>query len=287
MRAQYAREMPDFASSPRAFLERLEGAERRSEHAQRLCFAHRGGAQLWPENTLEAFAGALDLGVSHIESDVHRTRDGHLVLFHDARVERTTNGSGYIRDFTLSELKQLDAGYRFYQGGRYPFRAMGHTIPTLEEALERFPGVRLNLELKQREPDIVRPMWDLIERRGLHDQLLIAASFDPLVQEFREVSRGRVATSAGTRESLRFLIAARLGLWRWEEPAYDALQLPVKVGVVPVVTRRLVDVAHRLGIQVHVWTIDSSDEMRALWRLGVDGIMSDRPDLLVDSVRGS
>lgn len=271
----------------RAFLENLEGTYRPAGdyRSHRLCFAHRGGSLLWPENTLEAFSGALDLGCSHLESDVHRTRDGELVLFHDARVERTTNGSGFIRNFTLSELKRLDAGYRFHQERHYPYRGRGLTIPTLEETLERFPGVRLNLELKQREPDIVRPMWDLIERRGVHEQLLIAASFDPLVQDFREVSRGRVATSAGSRESLRFLLAARLGLWRWEEPAYDALQLPLKVGVVPVVTRHLVDVAHRLGIQVHVWTIDEPAEMRALWRLGVDGIMSDRPDLLVDSVR--
>lgn len=276
-----------FMRPPRAFLENLNGAHDTAGayRSHRLCFAHRGGSLMWPENTLEAFSGALDLGCSHLESDVHRTRDGHLVLFHDSRVERTTNGSGLIRDFTLSELKQLDVGYRFYQDGRYPFRGKGLTIPTLEEALERFPGVRLNLELKQREPDIVRPMWQLIERRGLHDQLLIAASFDPLVQDFREVSRGQVATSAGTRESLRFLIAARLGLWRWEEPPYDALQLPLKVGVLPVVTRHLVDVAHRQGIQVHVWTIDEGEEMRALWRLGVDGIMSDRPDLLVNSAR--
>lgn len=268
----------------RAFLDNLGDRPLTGDAPRRrLCFAHRGGAKLWPENTLEAFAGALELGVTHLESDLHRTRDGHLVLFHDARVERTTNGSGSIREHTLSEIKAWDAGYRLYQAGGYPFRGKGVTIPTLEEALDRFPGVRLNLELKQREPDIVRPMWDLIERRGLHDQLLIAASHDPLVQQFRKLSGGSVATSAGSQESLQFVARAQLGLSRWLKPEYDALQLPWGLGRLPVVTRRLIQAAHHLDLQVHVWTIDSILEMRELWSLGVDGIMSDRPDLLVQS----
>ncbi|MBX3185099.1 MAG: glycerophosphodiester phosphodiesterase [Polyangiaceae bacterium] len=268
----------------RPFLQSYGAIGSLTDNHKRLCFAHRGGASLWPENTLEAFRGALALGVTHLESDLRQTRDGHLVLFHDARVERVTNGRGYVHEHTLAELQALDAGYRFYQDGGYPYRGRGVRIPTLEEVLDALPEARLNLELKGRSLAVGARLWQLIEHRQIHERLLVAAANDLSVQRFRELSRGQVATSAGSRECLRFVVSVYTGTWRFITPEYDALQLPLALGRLPVVTRRSIQIAHELGVQVHAWTVDDPETMRALWRREVDGIMTDRPDLLMSSL---
>lgn len=249
-------------------------------------FAHRGGALLWPENTLLAFQGALELGVSHIESDVHLTRDGHIVVFHDDRVERTTNGSGLIREMTLAEVKRLDAGHRFRRDRKYPYRGQGVEVPTLLEVIEQCPGIKLNLELKQREPSMVQAVWDFVQQHELEDRILIAAAQDCIVQEFRRACGGRMATSAGLQEVLRFWAATRVGLARFVDTPYDALQVPPREGPLTVVDRCFVEAAHDKGLQVHVWTIDEPAEMHRLWDLGVDCVMSDRPDVLMQAFPG-
>ncbi len=251
-----------------------------------IAFAHRGGAALWPENTLQAFQGAIDLGFRHIESDVHRTRDGHIVCFHDDTLERTTNGSGWIRDLTLAELKRLDAGYRFSpDGSQFPFRGRGLTVPTLEEALALEPKVMLNLEIKQRVPAIDERLWQTLERHDALDRVLIAAAFDPLIERFqRRRSNIALPTSPGTRGALRFWTGVRTGRHS-ERYSFDALQVPVRLGPLLVVEPRLIAAAHARGIQVHVWTVDRVEEMHRLFEMGVDGVMTDRPDLLAGVMR--
>lgn len=254
--------------------------------ARPLTFAHRGGAALWPENTLLAFDGALRLGCRYLETDVHRTRDGQLVAFHDARLERTTNGNGLIRDASLAELERLDAGYRFTPDGRsYPWRGQGLTVPLLSRVFELDPEVRVNVELKQSGVGLPRALWELIERRGLHDRILVASADAALGDEFRRLSFGRVATSACVREAVAFWLAVRARAWRFTKPRYEALQVPVTHEGLTVVTPAFVRAAHARGLQVHVWTVDDPDEMRRLLALGVDGLMSDRPDLLMSVVR--
>jgi glycerophosphoryl diester phosphodiesterase len=260
-------------SSPRAFLS--------SERP--LAFAHRGGSLLWPENTLRAFEGALEAGCRYLETDLHTSRDGEIVVFHDPELDRTTNGTGLLKRLSLLELKRLDAGYRFTLDGKtFPFRGKGLTIPTFEELLELDPGARYNVEIKQSDPPMVSLLWRLIERRRLHDRLLVAASKDALVREFRRVSRGAVATSAGTNEARLFWAASRVGLTRLVPTPYDALQVPTGAGPMTVIDRRFVAAAHAAGLHVHAWTIDDCGEMRRLLALGVDGIMSDRPDRLIE-----
>lgn len=245
-----------------------------------IAFAHRGGAALWPENTLEAFGGALDLGYRYIETDIHMTRDGEIVVLHDPIVDRTTDGHGDVRDMTLAEVKRLDAGYRFNRDGDHPFRGRGIDVPTLDEALDLHPELRFNLEIKQRSPDLARPLWDFIERRGVHDRVLVASAKDDVGDAFRRLAGRRVRTSPGVRGGLRFWLGVRSGLWRADSYPYDALQAPRTRGRLTVVDRRFVRAAHAHGIQVHVWTIDDPTEMRELLALGVDGIMTDRPDVL-------
>lgn len=249
-----------------------------------LRFAHRGGAKLWPENTLLAFRGALELGCRHIETDVHLTRDGEIVVFHDHRLERTTDGTGFVRDHTLAELRRLDAAHRFSPDGReFPHRGRGVQIPTLAEAIALHPELKLNIEIKERAGGLPAALHRFVEREAIHDRVLVAAFEDALVREFRSLSRGSVATSAGRREVALFFAASRARAERFVPVGYDALQVPPRQGRLTIVDRRFLSAAHARDLAVHVWTIDEPSEIRRLSALGVDGIMSDRPDLLFDA----
>lgn len=249
-----------------------------------VAFAHRGGAALWPENTLEAFRGALELGFRYIETDLHMTRDGAIVCFHDATLERTTDGVGRLRDLRLDRLRALDAGYRFTPDGeRFPFRGQGIVVPTLEEALALHPALRLNVEIKQREPAMEAALWRAIDRLDAHDRLLVAAEHDPLVHRFRALRPGAsMPTSPGARGVFRFWAGVRTGLHRFDRYPFDALQVPVAWNGLTVVDRAFVEAAHDHRLRVHVWTIDEPDEMHRLLDLGVDGVMTDRPDRLAE-----
>ncbi len=247
-----------------------------------LFFAHRGGSALAPENTLVAFERGLSHGADALETDVHATRDGEIVVLHDAAVNRTTNGSGPVAAYTLDELRALDAGFRFTpDGGRtYPFRGTGVTIPTLREALERFPTTRVNIEMKAGSPQSEEHLWRIIQELGAQDRVLVASfSLAPLAR-FRALTKGRVATAATMPEMRVFLLAAYARRLRRLRPAYDALQVPETWRGIPIVTSVTVAAAHQLGLAVHVWTVDERARMQRLLALGVDGLMSDRPDIL-------
>jgi glycerophosphoryl diester phosphodiesterase len=248
-----------------------------------IAFAHRGGSLLWPENTMLSFEGAVGLGCRYVETDVHLTKDGVLVTIHDAAVDRTTDGSGLVRSLPLAELKRLDAGYRFsLDGGRtHPFRGRGATVPTLAELMALFPQVLVNIDLKRHDATMVEAMAAFIEERGLEDRLLIASFDDSIIRSFRRRAEGRVATAAAGWETRRFWLASRLGLTRLIRPEYDALQVPPRMGRLSVADRRVLVAARRRGVQVHVWTVDDPVGMRRLLSLGMDGIMSDRPDILM------
>jgi glycerophosphoryl diester phosphodiesterase len=256
-----------------------------------LTFAHRGGAGLWPENTLQAFRGAVELGCSHLETDLRMSRDGEIVLMHDATLERTTNGAGAVSSLTVAELKRLDAGYHFSPDGQtFPARGRGHVIPTLADVVTALPGVHLNVEIKERgRPDLPRALVDFIERHDLAKRIIVAAERHDLLEDFRRSSHARVATSASRRECLSFWLGSRLGVTGVMPIRYQALQIPVMAGhfmgrSVPFLTPRLLRAAKRRGVAVHVWTIDDPGEMHRLLDAGVDGLMSDYPDRLLDAV---
>ncbi|MEZ4450171.1 MAG: glycerophosphodiester phosphodiesterase [Nannocystaceae bacterium] len=253
-----------------------------------LLFAHRGGLGVAPENTLAAFRGALELGFRYLETDVHLTADGALVTIHDPTLDRTSDAQGPVRARTLAELRGVDAGHRFTaDGGRtFPFRGQGIAVPTLEEVLALDPRVRVNIEIKERDEAVVRAVYDLIIRLQVQDRVLVASEHAHQTRAFRALAGDRVATSAGAADLWRFFLAVRSGIGVRRRPAYDALQLPPTHGPLRVVTPRLVDAAHRLGLHVHVWTINDPGEMRRLLALGVDAVMSDFPALLQATAAG-
>jgi glycerophosphoryl diester phosphodiesterase len=241
-----------------------------------VAIAHRGSRLLWPENTMEAFAGAVSLGIRHLETDLHLTSDGVLVCHHDLTVDRTTDGSGNVGDLTFEQLSSLDAGYRHVGVGGHVYRGNGIRVPALEEAVLAFPEVSFVVDLKTVRS--IEPLHRLIERLGLHDRLIVGSFSDRRLREFRAVSQGRVATSTGAAASRSWLLASRIG--RGASSEASALQLPVRSRGIRVVDRRLVASAHARGLQVHVWTVNDPAEMTALLDIEVDGIITDRPDLL-------
>ena len=245
-------------------------------------FAHRGGGRRWPENTLLAFRSALDLGCRHIETDLRETADGHFMCFHDETLERTTNGTGRVLDHTLAEVQKLDAADRFVRGGHHPYRRNGVRIPTLEEALSLDPDLHYNLDMKPQDPSMAQRLWDFIVHHGVYDRVLVASEHDESVNAFRRLSKGRVATSASRREALRFWMRVLSGTWKHATFAFDALQIPASFRHLRIVTPRFIEAAHHHGIQVHVWTIDDPPEMRELLDLGVDALVTDVPDVLVE-----
>jgi len=244
-------------------------------HEHPLRFAHRGSRELWPENTMVAFQGAVDLGYRYIETDLHVSRDGKVVVFHDDSLERLTSGAGRFWDHDWETLRNLDAAYHFDPVNGFPRRASGVGMPLLEEAVRSFPEVQFNLDLKQ--PGIEAVVVGEVRRLGIEDRVLIGSFHDRRVRRVRALAGDRLATAAGPGEVVRALAAARLG--RAITGAFDALQVPERI-----VTRRLVDAAHRGGKHIHAWTINDPAAMRRLLDLGVDGIVSDRPDLLNEVV---
>ncbi len=253
-------------------------------------FAHRGGAGLWPENTLFAFQQAWALGVDVLEMDVHITRDGHVVVIHDDTVDRTTNGTGRVRDFTLSEIQALDAGYRFTpdEGQTYPYRGKGIRVPTLEEVFDAFPNARFNIEVKPDDPAAASLVAEVIRQRGVEDRVIVGSFHHEVAQALRR-ELPHTATFASRQEIMSFWAFQALRLPRAWRPVPDTLQVPTSYRVsgrnITVLTPRFVRAAHSLGVRVDVWTINEPDEMARLLDMGVDGIMTDYPDRLLELMR--
>ena len=249
--------------------------------------AHRGASALAPENTIEAFRHAVEAGAGGLELDVHMTRDGHIVVIHDATVDRTTNGTGALSEMTLDELRKLDAGHNFSPDGgpTRPYRGRGVRVPTLGEILREFPGVAVNIEIKARTPDIEETVLGVLRQGNALGRVLVVSTLHGIVKRFRKVSSGHVSTGASRWEIGVFYISSRFRLERLVRPAYDALQVPLRHRGIPVVTPRFVRAAHARGVRVDAWTINQADEMRRLLDFGVDVIMTDRPGTLAEVLK--
>ena len=224
--------------------------------------AHRGGAAEQPENTMAAFAAAVALGYRYVETDVHATADGVLLAFHDHTLDRVTDMTGEVAALPYAKVRSA--------------RVSGQPIALLEDVLGTWPALRVHVDAKH--PAAVDPLVAVVDKTAAHDRVCLGSFSDRRVARLRRLSRGRVCTWMGRREILS-LRAASLGLPTPRSPA-GCTQIPVRQGWLPLLDDRLVRVAHRRGIAVHVWTINDGDDMERLLDLGVDGILSDRPTLL-------
>ena len=252
------------------------------EISRPLVFAHRGGGGLFPENTLEAFKYSAQMGVDVLELDVHSTADGTLVVMHDSRVDRTTNGNGRVSEMTLAEVKKLDAAYQFTpdDGKTFPYRGKGITIPTLQEIFDSFPEMTFNVEPKQAEPSVTKPLCEMIRTRTMTEKVIVGSFRQTAIDEFR-AECPEVATSATPSEVSEFLALYKMGLGESYSPPMQVLQIPERVGSLQVVSKDFIETARKLNLQVHVWTINETEDMQRLLEMKVDGIMTDYPDRLL------
>lgn len=242
-----------------------------------LAFAHRGGALvpelLGSENTMLAFAHAVALGYDYLETDVHLTADGVLVAFHDEVLDRVTDVQGFVADHTWAQIRAARIN-------------RDHAIPRLLDLVRAFPTARFNIDLKAAGTPAALAAF--VREHDLTDRVLVNSFSARRLAEFRRLTRGQVPTGAVPWEIGAFMLLPGRLARLVTRGRVDALQVPHRHGRLRVTSARLVRRAHAGGAQVHVWTIDDPDEMVELVDLGVDGLMTDRTDVLKDvlSARG-
>ncbi len=246
-------------------------------------FAHRGGSALAPENTLAAFDNGLALGADGLELDVRLSRDGVVIVHHDPALDRTTNVRGAIADRTAGELAAADAGYRFRRGGEFPFRGAGIGVPTLADVLARYRDTRVIIELKVNSPELARAVVADVRAARAVERVCLGSFGLGVLRAVRALDPA-IATSAA-REEVRWALYRS---WvRWPAPAvpYHGYQVPEWSGWTHVVSPRFIAAAHRAGLAVQVWTVDTEAAARRLVEWGADALITDRPDTIVPIVR--
>lgn len=248
-------------------------------------FAHRGASARAPENTLESFRLAREQGAPYLELDVHLSADGELVVIHDSSVSRTTGRRGRVENMTLAELRKLDAGYKFTMdhGRTFPYRGKGLKIPTLDEVLETFPEMRITIELKPTRAGVAEKLAEKLRLHHAEERVIVASSEHELLGRFREVAP-RVATSFSKDEVKDFLARLRGGGMDGYRPPGMAFQVPEYKGLRRVVSKPVIDAVHRLGVEIHVWTVNEPVHIARLLDWGVDGIMTDDPGRAIANV---
>ncbi len=248
--------------------------------SQPLVFAHRGGCALGPENTVAAFDRGLAAGADGLELDVQLSADGVAVVCHDATLDRTTSGRGPVGAQTAAELAAVDAGCHFTDGrGSYPFRDRGVGVPALREVLRRYPGIPIIVEMKVDSAAMGLALVEDVRAAGAADWVCAAGYGQQAIDAVR-AALPRLATSASHPEA-RLAVYRSLAGWPVGRAAYGTYQVPERAGLIRVVSRRFVRHAHRAGLRVQVWTVDEEADMERLLDWGVDGLISNRPDLAV------
>ena len=233
---------------------------------------HRGASVRLPENTLASFRAAVEAGAGGLELDVRLTRDGHPVVMHDARVDRTTDGFGAVSGMTLAEVRRLDAG-----GSGGP----DERVPTLREVLQAFPEACVNIDIKdERAPGVEAVVLGVVREAGATGRVLVVSAHHGGVRRFRKLDGDGPDTGASRLEIGVFYGLSLMRLERLVRPAYAALQVPVDYGSFHIVSPRFIEAAHSRGVRVDVWTINEPGQMRELLDLGVDSIMTDNPETL-------
>jgi len=230
-----------------------------------LVFAHRGGSALAPENTIDAFDNGLALGADGLELDVHLSRDGVVVVHHDRTLDRTTRLRGPVAGRAAREL--VDAG-----------------VPRLSDVLERYRAVRVIVEMKVNRPELAVAAVDAVRRAGAIDRVCLGAFGRRALRTARAIEPA-IATSAA-REEVRWALYRSWVDWPVLHAGYGGYQVPEWAGRTRVVSPRFIGAAHRAGLAVQVWTVDSEDDARRLLAWGADALITDRPDIIVPLVRG-
>ncbi|CAM5189219.1 Glycerophosphoryl diester phosphodiesterase OS=Ureibacillus acetophenoni OX=614649 GN=SAMN05877842_101356 PE=4 SV=1 [Ureibacillus acetophenoni] len=256
-----------------------------------IVLAHRGGAQLAPEHTRPAFEMAYELGVDGFEVDIRLTKDEEIIVFHDDTVDRTTDGTGFVKDYTLHELKELNHGYRFLDlDGNSPYEQEKLSVVTLKELLEDFPTTYINIDIKD-SPDTYEgslmpsKLWRLIEELQAQDRVVVTSFYSEQVDRFNLYAQNRVALGAGETDVRKAFAAFTSQFGHLYHPKVDVFQIPPKLGVIALDMPKFISYLGNLNIPVHYWTINDPDLIERLIKRGAKGIVTDRPDIAVPLVR--
>lgn len=249
------------------------------QHNRPLVFAHRGGRALGPENTVIAFDLGMAADADGLEFDVHLAADGKVVVIHDPTLERSTTAAGEVRAFTSAELAAVNAAPRFGIDLELPWTGETAGLPTLDEVLARYPQASFIIEMKGERVELGPAVVGAVRRAGASARVCLG-SFSSAVLAAARTAGPELATSASREEALRALQRSWIGLSPGRV-VYKAFQVPERAGRLRVVSRRFVWAVHRAGCAVHVWTVNEEADMRRLFDWGVDGIITDRPDVAV------
>lgn len=243
-------------------------------------FAHRGASGAFPENTLPAFLAAASAGIPYLELDVWMTRDGHVVTHHDETLQRLCGDPRRLSDLTLTELQNLDAGSTFtLDGGRsFPFRSQGIKVPTLLEVFSACPNSRFNIEIKDPAPAAAEQTVTALRAAGREADVLLAAEDHLTMQRIRPLCP-ELPTSLSFAEAAAFFSWLEGGCQSVYYPPGVALQIPEFYGARQLVTAESILAAHAVGLEIHVWTVNQAADIQRLLTLGIDGVMSDFPEL--------
>ncbi|NHI82802.1 MAG: glycerophosphodiester phosphodiesterase [Candidatus Thorarchaeota archaeon] len=252
-----------------------------------LIMAHRGDPSSAPENTLLAMQFAVDAGADVLETDLQLTADKEFVLFHDEDLRRIAGMDVSVNDLTLEELREVDFGYNFTldNGHSFPFRGQGHTAVTLREALEAFPNSRFSLDIRDLGSDAPQMFASILKELEREDSVIVASFTPTQLERFRKIMPS-VPTYAHPKEVRNFVYGMKLRLLPLflRNIRYRAFAVPIKWNGTTVVSPRFVSSAHRRNIAVHVWTINDAPTMEWLIDLDVDGIFTDKPRLLIETL---
>lgn len=229
---------------------------------------------------MPALDNGMALGADGLEFDVQLSSDGIAVVIHDQTLERTTDRTGPVSALPAAELARVDAGYRFEKDGAFPFRGRGLGVPTLDEVMTRHAGTRMIIEMKGGQPELARAVAAAIRKADAVDWTCVGSFYAPSIATLR-AEYPHIYTSASTREC-RWALHRSWVRWPWTgRYPYFAFQLPEFAGRMRVVSPALVQLIHRQGQVVQVWVVNEPADVRRLLEWGVDGIISDRPDIAV------
>ena len=253
-----------------------------------IILAHRGGAHLEPEHTMLAFEKSAQLGVDGFEIDIRLTKDEEIIVFHDATVDRTTEGYGSVSEMTLAEINALNHGYQFEDlTGEFPYRDQKIDVVTLRELLERYPNMLINIDIKD-APDTYEgslmpsKLWRLIEELGVEERVVVTSFYGEQIDRFNLYAQNQVALGAGESDVRKAFASYSSQFGHLYHPKVDVFQIPPKSGVVSLDSPKFIQFLSNLNIPVHYWTINDLVTMNKLIHNGAQGIITDRPDIAVE-----
>ncbi|MCE9537677.1 MAG: glycerophosphodiester phosphodiesterase [Bacteroidetes bacterium] len=258
------------------------------KHDKPLNFAHRGFSGQFPENTLLSFRNAAKNGANVLELDVHLSSDNKLMVIHDETLDRTTNETGNVNEKSFSYLEKLDASCKFYIDGKTKlFTSVKDDelkIPALSQLFSEFPQFRFNIEIKESDYKTCEVLWDLIQEFKMEEKVLVISSDYKTINYFRNLSKGSTATGASSKEVIKYLLYNTFGMLNRLHFEADAMQIPEYYLGIRLVSKKFIEKAHKKNIFIHVWTINLKPDMVRLLNFGVDGIMTDFPNILNEAV---